>query len=106
MFKETKTILQNRNNIDEKLSTGIVGLWWTLWIINSLTGYYVNIVDKNDVSLESLQNITFIGMFSSAIVIILAPITVKMISNYSAAEQILAEESDNSESSTYNSLIG
>jgi uncharacterized membrane protein len=107
MFKETAKYLADKTKESTlNLSNGIVGLWWTIWVVNAVTGYYVYIQTRELKSIETMMDITMLSMISALLLAVLAPITIKIIKNYSAAEEVLAEETGSNDTSTYNSLIG
>ncbi|MFV0538371.1 MAG: DUF4328 domain-containing protein [Dysgonomonas sp.] len=94
-FKIMKELYQKTEkylsfNIEEpykgNLKTNYVNLWWTLWIISSLSIRFTwNLEDQTEVN-------TFVPGLSAVIQIALCIVTIIVIQDYSDAEKVLIEE--------------
>ncbi len=103
LYNETKDLLvKNGLNISENFSTGILGWWWTLWIIDNFLGQFVFRYSMRAETIDELTTMTIASMVSNIVGIPLALITVKVIKGYSNIEPLLNEITDQEESTTHN----
>lgn len=90
LYEKTKIyLLENGISVNKDFSTGYLGLWWTIWIINNLVS---NIAVKYSINAETVDTLissTLLEMFTKIIGIPLAVITVKVISDYAKVESLL-----------------
>lgn len=92
LYEETKELLINKGlTVKENFTTGLLGYWWTIWIINNLVGQFVFHYAKRAVSIDELITTTVASMLSNIIGIPLALITVKIIQDYADIEPMLHE---------------
>lgn len=90
IYEETSSLLtQYRLNRGEVLSTGMVGLWWTFWIINNLIGQVAFRLPSDTV--DELMAGTVAGMVGNVAGIPLALLAIKVIKDYAAVEPLLRE---------------
>ena len=68
-------------------SSSIIGLWWTLWIINGVSSRLVNSAPTN--TLEEFKSNAITEMFLFSLIIISAVIVIKMIQKFIKKEDIL-----------------
>lgn len=95
LYQETKKLLVNKGLIvEEKLSSGIVGWWWTFWIIYGLFSTVLFRIYSRAESLNTLISLTIADMILSLNFVILTLITIKVIKNYSTVEPLLSEIKD------------
>ncbi len=93
LYEETKEILMGKKEslMQPELSTGILSVWWTLWIVNGILSQIIRYYSKGAETMQELLTSTTLHLISGLIGIPLALITVRIISNYSKAEQALIE---------------
>ncbi|MDA3883352.1 MAG: DUF4328 domain-containing protein [Bacteroidales bacterium] len=90
LYVETKKYLTAQNDtIDINLTPKFLGLWWTLWIANSIFGQIIYHFSKSADSLSELITFTTLGIVSSVIGIVLAIITIRIIKDYADVEELL-----------------
>lgn len=100
LYKYTPEYLATKNvSTTNKLQRWTVGVWWTLWVINSIIGNIVTQLSLRAEEIDEFIKITNFSMIGNIIGIPLAIITVKVISDYSKVETLLyeSEELDNNE---------
>lgn len=73
------------------LGTGVLGLWWALWIISNVIGNIVIRTSFKSDTVESLLNLTILDIGMSILGIPLALVTVQIISAYSVKEELLVD---------------
>ncbi|MDR2207036.1 MAG: DUF4328 domain-containing protein [Flavobacteriaceae bacterium] len=89
LYVETrKLISKNAASID--FTTSLLWLWWTLWIINNIIGQFIFRYDVE--STDEFITFSVANMLDNIVGIILAPITVKVIKDYSNVEPLLMNE--------------
>ena len=92
LYEETDRFLFHKHiEVREKLTTSILGWWWTLWIISGILGQIVFRSSYNAKTLEQLTFATMMNMISVLVAIPLCLVTIKMIKNYSSVEAFLNE---------------
>ena len=90
LFQETHLFLK-RNDVHtrEHLSTSFLSLWWTFWIIDWFVGRFVFKYSMKAETIDELTTTTIAEMVSNGIGIILAIITVNVITEYSKVEPLM-----------------
>jgi hypothetical protein len=98
LYQETKELLTKKGlSINENFTTGSLGWWWTLWIINNIIGQFVFRYSMKAESIDELTISTVASMVGNVVGIPLALITVKVIKDYSNVELLLREIKDEEE---------
>jgi len=98
LYQETKELLTKKGlSINENFTTGYLGWWWTLWIINKIIGQFVFNYSMKAESIDEWTIITVASMVGNVVGIPLALITVKVIKDYSKVELLLREIKDEEE---------
>jgi len=93
LYRETKEYLtHNGIEINQTLSTKYLGLWWTLWLTNGVIGNGLFRLSMKAKTFDQLTSITSGYMILHIIGIILALITLKVISDYAKIEPLLHEK--------------
>jgi hypothetical protein len=92
LYGETKEILVKKGIVvPSNFTTNILGLWWTLWIINNIFGNIVFRYSKNATTIEHLINSSIASMVSDFIGIPLSLLAIKVIKDYAKVEPLLLE---------------
>lgn len=90
LYQETDRILTLRGlTAPMNLSTRLLGPWWALWILNNIIGQVVFRTSMKADTIDDLLFSTLAGMAGNIAGIPLALITIKIISDYAAAEPLL-----------------
>jgi hypothetical protein len=90
LFQETQLFLKrNEAHTSEHLSMPLLGLWWAFWIINWFVGRFVFKYSMKAETIEELTRSTIGQIISNAIGIVLAIITINIITEYSKLEQVM-----------------
>jgi len=98
LYQETKELLTKKGlSINENFTTGSLGWWWTLWIINNIIGQFEFRYSMKAESIDELTISTVASMVGNVVGIPLALITVKVIKDYSNVELLLREIKDEEE---------
>ena len=97
LFVRTKEALTGRKRFSEKwLSTKILNYWWVLWI-----GYWVlERITKKIMINSTVDEIIVVSILYMIVYIIgalSALVTIRLINNYSKAEQLLAKDENDDE---------
>jgi len=93
LYVQTKSLLEARG-ISVNLSTGILGVWWALWLISGVVGQVVfRMAFRGPETIESLSRVTFGQMILYALGIPLALVAIKVVQDYAKAEPLLAQVS-------------
>lgn len=101
LYQETKELLiQKGFSINDNFTTGSLGWWWTLWIINNVIGQFVFRYSMRAESVDELTISTVASLIGNVVGIPLAIITVKVIKDYSNVESMLIEIKDEEETTT------
>jgi len=93
LYSETKKLL-TQHKLDKfarGLSSSLLGLWWTLWIISAILGQVVFRYTVSAEVVDEMITATTMSMVSNIIGIPLAIIAVKVIQSYSSIEPLLNE---------------
>ncbi len=90
LYQVTKELLAKKEDrFGSNLPIGLLGWWWTLWIINNVIGNFLLRYSLSAETVDQLINSTIASMVGNIIGIVLALVTIKMIKNYSNAEPFL-----------------
>lgn len=90
LFEETINYISNKNNSSQVvLSTKLLGIWWTLWLLNGFWGRVIYQYSKNTSTISELIRSTIMDMIGSIIGIGLGYLTIKIIKDYSGIEKLL-----------------
>lgn len=88
--KTNKFLAEKNPNFTEKISTNLIGWWWTTWIINGVLGQITSLLsDKN--SITSMQNAMVSDIINNVILLINGYLITTIIKNYSKVEPLLQE---------------
>jgi len=90
LFQETHLFLK-RNDVltNEHFSTASLGLWWTFWIIDRFVGRFVFKYSMKADTIDELTTSTIAQLISNGIGIVLAIITLNVITEYSKLEPLM-----------------
>ena len=98
LYQETRELLVKKGlSINENFSTGFLGWWWTLWIINNAIGQFIFRYSMKAESIDELTISTVASMIGNVVGIPLALITVKVIKDYANVEPLIIEIKDEEE---------
>lgn len=90
LFQETQLFLKrNEVHTSEHLSMPSLGLWWAFWIINWFVGRFVFKYSMKAETIDELTRSTIGQLISNAIGIVLAIITINIITEYSKLEPLM-----------------
>jgi hypothetical protein len=90
LFQETQLFLKrNEVHTTEHLSISFLGLWWTLWIIDRIFGQFVFKYSMKADTIDELTTSTIAQLISNGIGIVLAIITINIITEYSKLELVM-----------------
>lgn len=90
LFQATHFFLKrNEMHTREHLSTSSLGLWWTFWIIDRIFGQFVFKYSMKADTIDELTTSTIAQLISNGIGIILAIITINIITEYSKLELVM-----------------
>lgn len=93
LYGETTTYIANRNSsIKLDLTTKLLGIWWTLWLVNGFLGRMIFNYSRHADTISDLITSTTMEIASALFGIILGFVTVKIIRDYSNLERILETE--------------
>lgn len=106
LFDRTKQLLNDKGIYQtETFSSGLVGWWWAVWIINNFVGQLDFRLSRHAETIDDITINTIVSIIGSLINIPLAIITVKLIKNYSAMEPLLNEVNDDDSNGNQKSTI-
>lgn len=95
LYQETKAYLTDKGvNVDETLTTTILGWWWALWLVNGFVGNLVFRISLNAETIDELISATITGMVGHLVGIMLSLITLKVVKDYANVEPILYDVKD------------
>jgi len=95
LYEVTEYILNERiENYTKKTTTSFLWIWWTLWFLSSFTRQYLYNLSRKATTIDQLNYVTIVGIVSAVIMIPLALITIKIISDYSTIESLLINIKD------------
>lgn len=90
LFQETHLFLKRNNaHTKEHLSIASLGLWWTFWIIDRFVGQFVFKYAMKADTIDELTTSTIAQLISNGIGIVLAIITINIITDYSKLELVM-----------------
>lgn len=90
MFQETHLFLKRNNaHTKEHLSIASLGLWWTFWIMDRFVGQFVFKYTMKADTIDELTTSTIAQLISNGIGIVLAIITINIITDYSKLELVM-----------------
>ena len=90
LFQETQLFLKrNEVHTSEHLAMPSLGLWWAFWIINWFVGRFVFKYSMKAETIDELTRSTIGQIISNAIGIVLAIITINIITEYSKLEPLM-----------------
>jgi hypothetical protein len=89
LYKETEELLSEKQIDVTNYTTKYLGIWWTLWVINSFVGQIVSRYSIKAVTIDELTTSTLASMGSNILGIPLAFITIKVIIDYTELEVLL-----------------
>jgi hypothetical protein len=92
LYQYTPEFLAKSNIVvKEKLQKWAVGVWWTMWVGNSILGNVTFQLSRRAEEIEDFIFLTNISMIGNIIGIPLALLAIKVISDYSKIEPLLFE---------------
>lgn len=101
LYQETKELLIKKGlSVNGNFTTGSLGWWWTLWIINNIIGQFVFRYATKAESIDELIISTNASIIDSIVGIPLALITIKVIKDYASIEPLLIEIKDEEETTS------
>ncbi|MGL1900608.1 MAG: DUF4328 domain-containing protein [Fibrobacterales bacterium] len=104
LFKETKRLLSGEEFQERVfLSSTIVGVWWTFFIINGIVGQFSSRMDTD--TIDQLISSTQVDMLSFALGVPLSIVTILMLKNYMAAEPYVLQLAISDENDQVESLL-
>ena len=90
LYEETEIVLAKRNLTPRVVLPGtMVGVWWTLWIINNVAGQIIFRSSREANTLGEMIFGTQMGIFVNFISIPLALVTIKVIRDYAKVEHLI-----------------
>jgi Domain of unknown function (DUF4328) len=90
LFQETQLFLKrNEVHTSEHLAMPSLSLWWAFWIINWFVGRFVFKYSMKAETIDELTRSTIGQIISNAIGIVLAIITINIITEYSKLEPLM-----------------
>jgi len=96
LYRKTKTLLSKHTSEEYRfsLSTGIVGVWWALWVIVNISGNIIFFLYSQAKNIEEYSSAIVFSIIPGIISIPLALLTIKIIKDYSKVEPTLLELND------------
>jgi len=95
LYEETKSLLIAKGvSIKDPFTTDLLGIWWALWVINSLLGQFTFRYSNSAETIDELITVTVASMVSNLIGIPLALIAIKVVKDYAKVEPLLFEIKD------------
>lgn len=94
LYNETFRIFSKHDiQVDEQIkkSTNVIGIWWTVWIVDNMANQMVFRYTMNANTLESLVNASLLDIGVNMIGIFSALLAIKVVKNYSCVENMLKE---------------
>ena len=93
LYTETKKCLVDEDNsIQFELTTNLLGLWWTLWILTGIFGQIIFRLSRNADTIPELITTTTLNLISGVIGVGLAFVTIRVIKDYSKVEGLLIKQ--------------
>lgn len=97
LYLETEIILSQKIKDFKNITTYVLGIWWTLWIINNFVGQFVFRYGMAAETVDQLIITTVTSMVGNVLGILLALVAIKIVKDYSDVEPLLADALDNTE---------
>jgi hypothetical protein len=95
LYQKTKELLVKKGlSKNDNFTTGSLGWWWALWIINNIIGQFVFRFSMRAVTIEDFTISTVASIIGNIVGIPLALITIKVIKDYANVEPLLSEIKD------------
>jgi hypothetical protein len=92
LYEQTNYYLLSKGaQLKQELTTGLLGTWWTLWILNNVIGQIVFRMSVDPDTFGQIKAVSMLGMVGNIMGVILGFITLKVIKDYSEAETVLFE---------------
>ncbi|MCD6065458.1 MAG: hypothetical protein K0S33_284 [Bacteroidetes bacterium] len=96
LYEGTETMLYVRNNDHiRQTSNRYINTWWTLWILVGVIGQFTPRYAAVTDSIDGLLICGLLDLLNSSLAIILCPLTVKVIYDYSKLETMLSRATGN-----------
>ena len=96
LYVKTRELLQKRGFLAQvNYTTSYLGWWWAIWIISVFIENFAFRYSFKTNTLDEHIALTIAQMIYSVLNILCAPITVKIIKDYSKAELLLKETEGN-----------
>lgn len=97
---ETKALLTRKGvSMNQNFSANILGIWWTFWIVNNAMGQFVFRYAQRAETIDELTICTVTSMATNIIGVLLALLTIKVITNYAEVEPLLLESDESPKAS-------
>lgn len=95
LYTKTSELIEERGvSFYGDLNVGALNIWWTLWIISGIMGQIEFRYTRHANTIEEISISTIISIIGNVLGVVLALITIKVIKEYSNAETVLAESTD------------
>ena len=95
LYEETKVVLTKKGIPSiQNLNTNLLGLWWAFWLLNNAFGQFVLRYAQRAEAIDELITTTVASMANNSIGILLALLTIKVITNYAAVEPLLVKNEE------------
>ncbi|MDM1046261.1 DUF4328 domain-containing protein [Myroides sp. 1354] len=95
LYEETKVVLTKKGIPSiQNLNTNLLGLWWAFWLLNNAFGQFVLRYAQRAEAIDELTTTTVASMANNSIGILLALLTIKVITNYAAVEPLLVKNEE------------
>jgi hypothetical protein len=92
LYEQTNYYLLSKGaQLKRELTTGVLGTWWTLWILNNVLGQIVFRMSVDPDTFGQIKAASMLGMVGNILGAILCVVTVKVVKDYSEAETVLFE---------------
>ncbi|WP_353119425.1 DUF4328 domain-containing protein [Myroides odoratus] len=97
---ETKALLARKGvSMNQNFSANILGIWWAFWIVNNAMGQYIFRYAQRAETIDELTICTVTSMANNIIGVLLALLTIKVITNYATVEPLLLESDESPKAS-------
>ncbi len=90
MYVETQHLFTQRvSNYTQRITTALLGWWWTLWIVEGALAQISFRLSKDAKTVDDFVTSTTWSMISSVVALPLALITIKIIYDYAKVEHLM-----------------
>lgn len=90
LYEETKKcIIDEDESSYMDLTTNLLGIWWTLWIINGILGNIIFRLSRHADTIPELMTVTILSLIGGFIGVGLGIVTIRVIKDYSKVEGLL-----------------